>query len=151
MKHISGKNFHIMLGDSMIKVETANLSITDNEEVTTTHGVPDGTVDGSVSASGELELKTTYILKIVEAARKAGSFKELEPFDMLFFAKTPDIQFKVEAFGCKIKISSLLDIDTNGGESIKHKLPFKVSSPDFIKINGVPYLASEEIDGLFGG
>ncbi|NVL26693.1 DUF2597 family protein, partial [Pseudomonas syringae pv. actinidiae] len=27
-------------------------------------------------------------------------------------------------------------------------VPFDVTSPDFIKINGVPYLAAAEIEGL---
>ncbi|MEA5670747.1 phage protein, partial [Pseudomonas sp. MH2] len=30
----------------------------------------------------------------------------------------------------------------------KHKLPFDVTSPDFIRINGVPYLAARETEGL---
>lgn len=29
-----------------------------------------------------------------------------------------------------------------------HKVPFDVTSPDFIRINGVPYLDATEIEGL---
>jgi len=29
-----------------------------------------------------------------------------------------------------------------------HKLPFEVTSPDFVKINGVPYLRPDETEDL---
>ncbi len=148
MSRISGMNFDINLGDLKIHVETATLDITDNSAAVQTGGVPDGWVDGDVSASGELELDTANFNLLIEAARKAGSFRRLEPFDALFYAKTPTDEHRVEAFGCKPKISSLLNIDPKGGEKSKHKVPFDVTSPDFIHINGVPYLDAEEIEGL---
>ncbi len=55
------------------------------------------------------------------------------------YAKTPTDELRVEAFGCKVKVSSLLNIDAKGGEKHKHKVHFD---------NGVPYLASSEIEGL---
>ncbi|ANC00645.1 DUF2597 family protein [Pseudomonas sp. MH2] len=148
MAKISGKNFDITVGDLMIHVETATLDITDNSAVAQTKGVPDGWVEGDVAASGELELDTTNFNLVIEAAGKAGSFRELEAFDQLFYAKTPTDEIRVEAFGCKFKVSSLLNIDAKGGEKSKHKLPFDVTSPDFIRINGVPYLAARETEGL---
>ncbi|MDV9031315.1 phage protein, partial [Pseudomonas sp. RAC1] len=141
-------NFDITVGDLMIHVETATLDITDNSAVAQTKGVPDGWVEGDVAASGELELDTTNFNLVIEAAGKAGSFRELEAFDQLFYAKTPTDEIRVEAFGCKFKVSSLLNIDAKGGEKSKHKLPFDVTSPDFIRINGVPYLAARETEGL---
>ncbi|ORL64414.1 phage protein [Pseudomonas putida] len=148
MSRISGMNFDINVGDMLIHVETATLDITDNSAAVQTGGVPDGWVDGDVSASGELELDTANFNLMIEAARKAGSFRRLEPFDSLFYAKTPTDEIRVEAFGCKPKISSLLNIDPKGGEKSKHKVPFDVTSPDFIHINGVPYLDAAEIEGL---
>ncbi|POF99982.1 phage protein [Pseudomonas putida] len=148
MSRISGMNFDINVGDMLIHVETATLDITDNSAAVQSGGVPDGWVDGDVSASGELELDTANFNLMIEAARKAGSFRRLEPFDSLFYAKTPTDEIRVEAFGCKPKISSLLNIDPKGGEKSKHKVPFDVTSPDFIHINGVPYLDAEEIEGL---
>jgi len=41
-----------------------------------------------------------------------------------------------------------LDIDPKGGQKAVHKVPFDVTSPDFIRINGVPYLDASEIEGL---
>jgi len=148
MSRIGGKNFDINLGDLQIHVESCTLDITDNTAVAQTRGVPNGTVDGDVSASGEFEFDTNNFNLLIEAARSAGSFRQLEPFDSVFFAKAGDEELRIEAFGCKLKVSSLLSVDRKGGEKTKHKVPFDVSSPDFIHINGVPYLAAAEIEGL---
>lgn len=113
-----------------------------------TRGVPDGYVEGDVAAAGEFELDTSNFRLLIDAARSAGSFRELKPFDVVFFAKAGDDELRVEAFGCKVKVSSLLGIDPKGGEKTKHKVPYEVTSPDFVRINGVPYLAATEIEGL---
>ena len=148
MARIGGKNFDINLGDLLIHVESATLDITDNTAVAQDKGVPNGFVDGDVTASGELELDTQNLNLIIESARQAGSFRKLATFDTVFFAQTADEELRVEAFGCKLKISSVLSIDPKGGEKTKHKLPFDVTSPDFIRINGVPYLDATETEGL---
>ena len=148
MSRIGGKNFDINLGDLQIHVESCTLDITDNTAVAQTRGVPNGTVDGDVSASGEFEFDTNNFNLLIEAARSAGSFRQLEPFDSVFFAKAGDEELRIEAFGCKLKVSSLLSVDPKGGEKTKHKVPFDVTSPDFIRVNGVPYLAASEIEGL---
>ncbi|WP_312244399.1 DUF2597 family protein [Stutzerimonas nitrititolerans] len=148
MARIGGKNFDVNLGDLLVHVETCTLDITDNTAVAQDKGVPNGHVDGDVSASGEMEFDTANFSLLIEAAKRAGSFRQLDPFDTVFFAKAGDEELRVEAFGCKLKVSSLLNIDPKGGEKSKHKVPFDVTSPDFIRINGVPYLAAEEIEGL---
>ena len=148
MARIGGKNFDINLGDLLIHVESATLDITDNTAVAQDKGVPNGFVDGDVTASGELELDTQNLNLIIESARQAGSFRKLATFDMVFFAQTADEELRVEAFGCKLKISSVLSIDPKGGEKTKHKLPYDVTSPDFVRINGVPYLDATETEGL---
>lgn len=148
MSRIGGKNFDVNLGDLLVHVESCTLDITDNSAVAQTRGVPDGHVDGDVSASGEFELDSYNFGLLVDAARTAGSFRELKPFDSVFFAKSGDEEMRIEAFGCKLKVSSLLSIDPKGGEKSKHKVPFDVTSSDFIRINGVPYLAASETEGL---
>ncbi|PAU55220.1 DUF2597 family protein [Pseudomonas sp. PICF141] len=148
MSRIGGKNFDVNLGDLLVHVESCTLDITDNTAVAQSGGVPNGHVDGDVAASGEMEFDTSNFNLLIEAARSAGSFRELEPFDSVFFAKAGEEELRVEAFGCKLKVSSLLSIDPKGGEKSKHKVPFDVTSPDFIRINGVPYLAAAEIEGL---
>ncbi|PWB34662.1 DUF2597 domain-containing protein [Pseudomonas sp. SDI] len=148
MSRIGGKNFDISVGDLQVHVESCTLDITDNSAVAQTRGVPDGYVDGDVSASGEFEFDTMNFNLLIEAARTAGSFRQLAPFDSVFFGSAGDQELKVEAFGCRLKVSSLLSVDPKGGEKSKHKVPFDVTSPDFIHINGVPYLAASEIEGL---
>ncbi|MCM2377849.1 phage protein [Pseudomonas marginalis] len=148
MARISGMNFDVSLGDLQVHIEKATLDITDNSAVAQTKGVPDGYVDGDVAASGEFELDSANLGLLIEAANRTGSFRRLEPFDALFFAKTATDELRVEAFGCRLKISSLLDIDPKGGQKSVHKVPFDVTSPDFIRINGVPYLDASEIEGL---
>lgn len=148
MARIGGMNFDVNVGDLQIHIEKTTLDITDNSAVAQTGGVPDGHVDGDVSASGEFELDSANFGLLIEAAKRAGSFRELEPFDVVFFAKAGDDELRVEAFACKLKVSSLLDIDPKGGSKTTHKVPYDVTSPDFIRINGVPYLAASEIEGL---
>ncbi|HCE9329783.1 TPA: DUF2597 family protein [Pseudomonas aeruginosa] len=148
MARISGMNFDITLGDLQVHVEKATLDITDNSAVAQTRGVPDGFVDGDVTASGEYELDAANFALLIEAAKRAGSFRKLKPVDSLFYAKAGDSEVRVEAFGCKLKVSSLLDIDPKGGSKTTHKVPFDVTSPDFIRINGVPYLDASETEDL---
>jgi hypothetical protein len=148
MSRIGGKNFDVNLGDLLAHVESCTLDVTDNTAVAQSRGVPNGHVDGDVSASGEMEFDSYNFNLLIESARSAGSFRGLEPFDIVFFAKAGDEEMRVEAFGCKLRVSSLLSVDPKGGEKSKHKVPFDVTSPDFIRINGVPYLAAAEIEGL---
>ena len=148
MSRIGGKNFDVNMGDLLIHVESCTLDITDNTAVAQSRGVPNGHVDGDVSGSGEMEFDTTNFNLLIEAARSVGSFRKLEPFDTVFFAKAGDEELRVEAFGCKLRVSSLLSVDPKGGEKSKHKVPYDVTSPDFIRINGVPYLDATEIEGL---
>ena len=53
---LSGKNFDVNLGDSLLHCESASLDITDNSAVAQSRGVPNGWVDGDTSAAGELSL-----------------------------------------------------------------------------------------------
>ncbi|WP_435247336.1 phage protein [Vibrio sp. nBUS_14] len=145
---ISGKNMHFSMGDYKLKAQKVSLSITDNSAVNKTSGVPDGYVDGDVEASGEMELTTQQFNQVSKAAKQAGSWRGMPDFDALFYGKIDKDELKIEAFGCRIKISDLIDADTNGGSALVHKLPFEVTSPDFVKINGVPYLRPDETEDL---
>ena len=145
---LSGMNFNVNLGDIMVHVDTATLSITDNSAVSQTGGVPDGAVDGDVSANGELSVNASNFALISDAAKRAGSWRGMEPFDIMFYGKTSKDEMKVEAFGCRIKLSDILDIDKKGGQASLFKIPFDVTSPDFDHINSVPYLRPDEIENI---
>ena len=151
MQRISGKNFDISIGDLAITVNKTTLTIEDKTEVAKDGGVPNGFVDGEVSASGDLELDALAMGILGEAAKSAGSWRALEPFDMLFYAKTgQNEEMKVEAFGCKLLLDSLLDVDKAGGQKHISKVKYLVTSPDFIRINGVPYLSADDTRHLLG-
>ena len=136
MQRLSGKSFDVTLGDLKLHIEKASLDIEDGSEVAKTGGVPNGWVGGEVSASGEIELDGENVKILSEAARNAGSFRGLPEFDLL------------EAFGCKLKVSKLLDVDGKGGEKHITTIPYIVTSPDFVRINGTPYLKPEETEEL---
>jgi hypothetical protein len=148
MNHISGQDFDVMIGDLLVHVESMNASITDNRKAVQTGGVPDGYVNGDVACGGDIELDSKNFNLIIESAKSAGSFRELAPFDITCIAKLSDSEQKQELFGCLLKVSDLLSIDPKGGDKSKHKLPFEVTSPDFVRINGVPYLSASDTDGL---
>ncbi|MPY25176.1 MULTISPECIES: phage protein [unclassified Shewanella] len=145
---LSGMNFSTHIGDTMIQVDSASVTITDNSAVSQTGGVPDGAVDGDVAASGELTVNAANFKLISEQAKSAGSWRALENFDIQFYGKTSQDEMKVECFGCRIKLSDLLDIDKKGGSASLFKLPFDVTSPDFVHIDGVPYLRPDEIENI---
>ena len=149
MQRLSGKNFDVYLGDMLVHVESASLDIEDSSEVAKTNGIPNGWTDGEGGASGEIEVDAANLKLVTEAARNAGSFRGLPEFDILFYGSTGDgEESKIEAFGCKLKVSKLADLDPKGGEKVKFTIPYVVTSPDFVRINGVPYLTSEETEGL---
>ncbi len=97
-RRISGASFDTTLMGAMVHVEKASLSITDNSAVAQTRGIPDGYVDGDVSAELEFELDTKNLKLLADAAKRAGSWRGIEPDDVLFYADTGSDQMKVEAF-----------------------------------------------------
>ncbi|ECP9801236.1 DUF2597 family protein, partial [Salmonella enterica] len=121
------------------------LDITDNTKAIQERGVPNGWVRGDVEASGEIELDTVNFQLLGEAAREAGSWRDIEEADFLFFAQAAKTELKIEAFGCKLLISNLMNIDSKGGDSMSHKIKFMVTSPEFVKIDGVPILSATDV------
>jgi hypothetical protein len=148
-QRLSGKDFYIYAAGRMIHVESASLSIEDSSAVAMTHGVPNGYVDGETKAQGEMELDTQNFLIMGEMAAEAGSWKGIKPFDMIFVAATGLFEgMKVEAFGCKLKVNELMNVDPKGAEKSKYKLTYDVTDSDFVKINGTPYLDQKELYGI---
>ncbi|GEK13224.1 phage protein [Aliivibrio fischeri] len=148
---LSGLDVDVTIGDSDITVDKITLDIEDNSKASKSRGVNSGWLKGSVGAKGSLEVNTENFNRLSEEAEKAGSWRELPPFDFMMYAKT-NLELKVEAFGCQLKITNLLDIDQKeGGDGMVHKLDYEVCGRDFIKINGTPILSSKEIEHLTRG
>lgn len=136
----SGMGFDVNVGLDRINVKKASLNITDNSTVGTEGGMPAGHLQGSVEADGELEVTTGNLKVIVANARGAGSWSDMKPIDLSFYAGRADGETKIEAFGCKLSLSKVIDIDGDGSDAVTHTIPFKVTSDDFVKIDGVRYL-----------
>ncbi|MDR7019596.1 phage protein [Aeromonas salmonicida] len=149
-RRISGQSFDTTLMGTMVHIEKASLSITDNSAVAQTRGIPDGYVDGDVAAELEFELDAKNFTLLGDAAKRAGSWRGMKPDDVLFYADTGDETMKVEAFGVKLLLSDLLDVDPKGGSKGVHKVKGFVTSPDFVHINGVPYLSDDDTRHLKG-
>ncbi|WP_312156327.1 phage protein [Lelliottia nimipressuralis] len=147
---LGGMDFDIMIGTTQVHVESITLDITDNTAVAQTRGVPNGYVNGDVSAEGEMELDEQNFKKLNAAARAAGSWRDLGVFDILFYGQVVGETSKIEAFGCKLTISSLFGADPKGGEKSTKTVPYKVTAPEFISIDGVSYLSSSDLRGIVG-
>ena len=149
-RRISGMSFDFYMDGELVHAEKISLDITDNTAAAQTRGVPDGWVDGDVSAEGELELATKALASIKARAQSARSWRGIPELDFLFYAKAGNEETKVEAFGCKLLLNNLLDLDPKGGALSTRKIKFLVTSPKFINIDGIPYLEAEATENLIG-
>lgn len=147
-ERISGMSFDVSFNGRIVHVKTATLDITDNTKAIQERGVPNGWVRGDMEAIGEIEVDTVNFQLLEEAAREAGSWRDIEEADFLFFAQAAKSELKIEAFGCKLVISNLLNLDTKGGDAMSHKIKFMVTSPDFVKIDGIPVLSPRDVRDL---
>ncbi|EDC2191713.1 DUF2597 family protein [Salmonella enterica] len=147
-ERISGMSFDMSFNGRVIHVKTITLDVTDNTKAIQERGVPNGWVRGDAEASGELELDTVNFQLLGEAAREAGSWRDIEEADFLFFAQAAKTELRVEAFGCKLVLSNLLNIDSKGGDSLSHKIKYLVTSPEFVKIDGIPILSATDVRDL---
>ena len=148
-KHISGQDFNTMVGNLLVHVDALSASITDNSTTTMTSGVPNGYVSGDVSCSGDIEVDTRNFILLTEAARAAGSFRDLEPFDIICVAAVGAEVMTIKLHDCLLKVSDLINIDPKGGEKSKYKIAFDVTGSDFVSVNGVSYLSDQDVLGLY--
>ncbi|HFI1904555.1 TPA: phage protein [Enterobacter roggenkampii] len=147
---VGGMDFDVTVGTEMIHVESVSLDITDNTAVAQSRGVPDGYVRGDVAAEGEIELDEKNFAALNELARMAGSWRDLEALDMLFYASTGSFSTKVEAFGCKFIVTNPLNFDPKGGEKATKKIKYLVTAPEFVRIDGVPILGASDLRNIVG-
>lgn len=147
-KRISGQSIDFNMDGDLVHADKVGLTVTDNTAVAQTKGVPDGYINGDVSAEGEIELATKYLSIFTAKARQAGSWRAIPTVDLMWYAKAGAEEFKVEAFGCKLNFTDILDAESKGGAVLTHKIKYIVTSPDFVRINGIPYLESELTDKL---
>ncbi|HIB7317820.1 TPA: phage protein, partial [Escherichia coli] len=134
----------------MIHVESATVTITDNSAVAQTRGVPNGYTRGSVSADVEVEVDAQNFKKFGAVARSAGSWRAIPEKDFLFYANNGSEEEKIEVFGCVPMLSDVVNISAGEAGKTTKKIKFMVTSPDFISIDGVPYLSARDTRDLKG-
>ena len=145
VKRFNGMSFTLDLGVAALKVQKFTLDITDNSTTAKRNGRPNGRLRGDVEASGTITVDRDGLRAFVELAKSAGSWQEMDTFDIVAFASAGDYdELKIEVFGCLVKVNKLLDIDKSSSDETVFELPFDVTSPDFVKIDGVPYVPNED-------
>lgn len=148
MSRFSGQNFDVTILGVMVHVESASATISDESDVSKSRGIPDGFTFGSVGCEVEYELDLNNFRKLQQKAREAGSWRGIKPHDSMFYANNGEAEDKVELFGVKLKIEDLLSVDPNSADKTKRKLKGFVTSPHFVRINGIPYLSEDDTRGL---
>ncbi|MBL4830885.1 MAG: DUF2597 family protein [Aliivibrio sp.] len=144
----TGRNFDCTVLGTMIHVESATATINDESAVAMSRGVTDGYTDGAVTCDVEYEVDLNNFRKLQQAARSAGSWRGIKPDDCLFYANNGSDEDKIELYGVKLVIADLLSVDPSSSDKTKRKLKGFVTSPLFVRINGIPYLSTDDTRGL---
>ncbi|HAS6054728.1 phage protein [Vibrio vulnificus] len=144
----SGRSFDTTLFGEYVHVKNATATINDESEAAFTRGVTDGYTDGKVSCDVEVELDLAQFQKIHKAAKSAGSYRGIKPDDMMFYANNGVDEDKVELYGVKWVLADIIGIDPESTDKSTRKIKGFVTSPLFVKINGVSYLSTEDTRGL---
>ena len=66
----------------------------------------------------------------------------------MFYANNGQEEDKIELYGVKLLISDLIAVDPDSADKTTRKLKGFVTSPNFVKINGIPYLSTDDTRGL---
>lgn len=148
MRRVSNSSFSVTVGNLKMMVDKATLSIEDGRKAVKDGGVPNGYVDGEVGASGELELDAAAMAILAEEAKAKGSWQEIEPLDLMFYAKGTTEEEKIEAFGCLLNITDLPEYDPTSDKKAITKIAYEVTDPDFVRIDGTPYLAKYRTENI---
>jgi hypothetical protein len=148
MQHISGRDVDVMVGTTLVNVKSFSLNIEDGTKPTSTRGVTNGYVGGDTSASGEIVVDTENLKLIMQEARQAGSFQQMEPFDIVGTGETLSQSYTVAAYGCKLKLNKVLEANSEGGDKLEHSIPYDVTDSRFVEIDDVPYLDQTHAERL---
>lgn len=150
-QHITGKSGQSFVEGVPFVFDKITASISDGMEALKTRGVPDGYVEGDVSCDGEVEMKYKYFKQFSVLAAANGSYRAIPAMDISYIAATKSDLVPIVLHGCKFTMESILEAEANDGKKAGMvKLKFSVTSPDFVSINGVPYLDELETLGVLG-
>lgn len=141
---IQGQAFDTDMSGTAFHFNNIKIDITDNSTVGMKNGRPKGRLRGDVAATVKIKADLDDVDRLLEIAREAGSFQAMDPFDVTTYAKVGSREKKIEAFGVSLKIASLLDAQDNSSDESFVEIEGDVTSEDFLKIDGVPYITPLE-------
>lgn len=147
-KHLSGQDYDFIVGGTALIAAEVSVKITDGRVVKYQRGVSVGHVGGKCEAEVTLKLDHENFLLMQAKAEKAGSWQDIKPFTISGLAQTKFGSKNIEVFGCLPMIDDLLSAKTEGGEDDTTSIKCLVTSKDFIKINGAPYLSLQSVRDL---
>lgn len=148
MSKLSGYSVQVMIGTFAVEFTQVTASIEDNSKAAMSRNRPNGSLRGAVSCSGEITVDTDNLTIMLDAAKSAGSWQDMPEFDIVMNADSGNVALNIELFECLVKISDLLDAESNSEDQLTHSLPYEVTGKEFVKINGVPYAPSADIEGM---
>jgi len=82
---------------------------------------------------------------ITAYAASKGSYQEMDDVDVRGLGVARGTAHTVEAFGCMLQLTDVLNATPNASDAHTVKVKYKVCGKDFVRINGIPYLKSELI------
>ncbi len=147
MQRITGRDVELRLPTGVIALcdqITLNLSV--GTKAVRSGGYPAGWVYGEVTGDGEMTIDSEEVIKLLDAAEEAGSWEEMDAFDIVLAASVSSLDLRVEAFGCKLDVPDF-KIDRKGGDKITHTLKFEITDPQFVRVNGVPLARTLQTTG----
>lgn len=147
-KRISGKDLKLSIGFCQVFAEKFEIKIDDKRAVALTNGVPNGYVDGECTSSGSMTLDSENLTVLMDSFGGIN-WRDIGPQDITAFAAAGDLSKDIAAYGCLLRISELWSSESKGGEKQVHTIDFDVTSPDFVAIDGIPYLGMDETTGFY--
>lgn len=147
-KRISGQDVRQIIDGTQLNFDEVSLSIEDERTPVFNQGVPNGYVNGKVSASGEIKLDWKNFDLLFGKAKAAGSWRGMPTFDMSFLSTAGKENMDVDVYGILINVSDLLDLSHDAGEKAMVTVPFEVTSNKFVDIQGIPYLEASDTADL---
>lgn len=147
-KHLGGKDARAIIDGTLINIEKIDIDIETERQPVYENGVPNGFVDGKVSATVKLTFNKHNFALFKEKAKAAGSWQGIPPFDFDCVSTAGTQSETISAFGVLPDITSLLSAETESNSAQTVEVEGAITSPDFIHIDGVPYLEAESIADL---
>lgn len=139
-ERLTGYNVDVYLPTGIISTwDKVEVDASGGVKEITRNGRPDGYVFEEVTGSVKITLCEDELSRLIDEAKKHGSWMQLPALDVTFNAEFGSRSFKAEVFGIKFKLFGF-SFEKKGGDETKFELEAAITGSDFIKLNGLPLL-----------